>query len=162
MLRTKSLIKLILRMTFFGALLGGAMGLLVIALFGAGFFSPAGIHYIQLMQSELFKGTLLGGATGLVLALYAGLLHRNTYKPQLFRYAMAIVALAASLILVDPPITLRFLLDDIAALPGLFGYMGYDASFGIVLLASVGKHGLFALMAYFCAGRYLSDSAPRR
>ncbi len=161
MLRTKSLIKLILRMTAFGLVLGAVMGLLIIALFGVDFFAPAGILYIQLMQSELLTGALLGSVTGLAMALYAGLLHRQVHRPQLFRYALAIVALAASLILVEPPVRLNFLLDDIAAMPGLFDYIGYDASFGIALLASVGKHALFALVACFCASRYLAETAPR-
>ena len=158
MRRAIPLLKMILRMAVFGAMLGAGLGLLAIALFGETVPAPQSHFFARIMRSELLTGAILGAATGLAMALYTALLHRDRRNPRSFRQALVIVATAASLALIEAPLGLSFVVDEAAPLRDLIAFISYDSVFALLLLAAIGKHAVFALMAWQASGSYLKEA----
>lgn len=157
MWRSIPLLKIILRTTVFGLVLGSVEFMLKTQLPWFGY--PAGSLFPLDGLSALKDSLTLGLALGIALALYAGLLHRTVTKPILFRFAFLILGVMGSLLLVQPPFHLPFLLDELGSFGGLIGFASYEPWMGLLLLLTFAKHMAIAMMSLYAASRFLRDGA---
>jgi len=151
------LIKLVLRTTVFGLVLGAVEFLLKTQLpwFGypAASMFPANANGALALRDSL----TLGLALGIALAVYAGLLHRTIVKPVLFRFALLILGTIVSLLLVQPPLHLPYLLNELASIDQLIAYASYEPWMALLLVLTFAKHAVIGLMSLYAADRYMRD-----
>lgn len=157
MWRLIPLAKMALRLTVFGLLMGSVEFLLKTQLPWFGY--PAASLFPADGLPALKEGLTLGLALGISFAVYAGLLHRTVVKPVLFRFALVILGTAVSLLLVQPPFHLSFLLDELGAFSELIRFASYEPWMALLLLLSVAKHVAIGLMSLYAAGRYIRDAS---
>ncbi|MCY3779691.1 MAG: hypothetical protein OXG78_05230 [Chloroflexi bacterium] len=155
MWRSIPLLKMVLRTTAFGLVLGSVEFMLKTQLPWFGY--PAGSLFPLDGLSALKDSLTLGLALGIGLAVYAGLLHRTVYKPILFRFACVILGVMVSLLLVQPPFHLSFLLDELGTFGSLIRFASYEPWIALLLLLTVAKHVAIGMTSLFAASRYLRD-----
>lgn len=149
--------KMILRMIVFGLVLRVSEMLLLEGL--PWFGNSSSGDYITWLPMTLIEGLQLGLALGIPMALYTGLLHRNSYKPELFRFALVIIGLTISLLLIQLPFHLSYLLDHLGPLSDWIGYLYYEPLLAIFVAIAVAKHLAIGLMSLCAASRYLRDAS---
>jgi hypothetical protein len=147
--------KMILRMTVFGLVLGSVEFILKTQLPWFGY--PAASMFPADGLLALKDNLTLGLALGIPMAVYAGLLHRTIVKPVLFRFALVILGTTVSLMLVQPPFHLSFLLDKLGAFSGLISFASYEPWMALLLVLTFAKHVAIGLMSLYAASRYLQD-----
>ena len=103
MWRAIPLIKIVLRMVAFGALLGASLGLVTVVAFESTVPEPKSQYQLQIVLGGVKDGVLLAGLAGIAMASYAGIVHRTVHKPAHFRFAMLIVATIVTLVVVQHP-----------------------------------------------------------
>ena len=123
------------------------------------FGNPPSGDYATGLTTTVKEGLLLGLGLGIALAVYAGLLHRHTYKPVLFRFALVIVGMTVSLLLVQPPFHLSYLLDFIDSPSDLLDLARFDPWIALFIMLSFAKHVAIGMMSLYAAGRYLGDAS---
>lgn len=146
-----------LRMTVFGLLLGALEFMLKTQLPWFGY--PAESFFFVDGLPALKDSLTLGLALGIPFVVYAGVLHRTVVKQAMFRFALVILGTVESLLLVQPPFHLSFLLDELGAFSGLIRFASYEPWMALLLLLSVAKHVAIGLMSLYAAGRYLRDAS---
>ena len=94
---------------------------------------------------------------GIGNGFYARVLHRRVSRPALFRFALVILGLTASLALVQAPFHPTFLFHELGPLSGLINFAGREPwIYGLLLLTLV-KHVAIGLMSLYAAGRFLHE-----
>lgn len=157
MWRIMPLSKMVLRMIVFGLVLRLSEMLLLEGL--PWFGDPPSGDYTSGLPLIINEGLLLGLALGIPMVVYAGILHRNVHKPALFRLALAIVGLTASLLLVQFPFHLSYLLDQLGPLSDWIDFVRYEPWMALLFGLTIVKHAAIGLMSLYAASRYLHDAS---
>ncbi len=156
MWRAIPLAKIVPRMIVFGLVLKLSELLLLEGL--PWFGHPPSGDYATGVPLIVKEGLLLGLALGIPTVVYAGILHRNIYKPALFRFAVVIIGLTASLLLVQMPFHLSYLLDELGPLSDWIDFVRYEPWMALFFILTVAKHVVIGLMSLYAAGRYIDDA----
>lgn len=157
MWRLMPLSKMVLRMIVFGFVLKAGELLLMEGL--PWFGGPPPGDYAARAPMMAKDGLLLGLALGISMAVYAGILHRHVHKPALFHLALAIVGLTASLLLVQFPFHLSYLLDQLGPLSDWIDFLRYEPWMVMLFGLTIAKHAAIGLMSLYAASRYLQDAS---
>lgn len=163
MWRVRPLAKIVLRMLFFGLILGLALGMLTIVAFRSSIPAPPPYYYQRIMLGEVVNGAILGLLIGLAMASYAGIVHRSIHKPPHFRFAMLIVATIASLAVVQRPFHIVSLGEFGIPLVDWVIWALRDADPVLIALffATIAKHIAIGLISLHVASRYLSEASAQ-
>ncbi len=153
MWRTIPLTKIVLRMLVFGAVLGLLLGLLTKFAFDSTIPAPRSFYLPQIIKGGVFDGVILGALIGIALALYAGVLHRTSHKPHLFKFAFVIIATIGSLAIVQQP----FHIGTLAEIGFDWSWALLDSVLRTIIIVTVLKHVAFGLASLFVASRYLHE-----
>lgn len=160
MWRAIPLAKILLRMAAFGAVLGAALGLLLIIAFESTLPETESI-YPQIILSYAVHGLILGGLVGVAMALYAAVAHRSIHKPAHFRFAMLIVATIVSLAVVQQPFHIVFF-AELGTASWLNWVIRYaDPGMIAMLVGTIAKHVAIGMMSLFVAGKYLREASAQ-
>ena len=161
MWRAIPLIKIVLRMVAFGALLGASLGLVTVVAFESTVPEPKSQYQLQIVLGGVKDGVVLAGLAGIAMASYAGIVHRTVHKPAHFRFAMLIVATIVTLVVVQHPFHIVSLSEFGIRLVDWVPWALREADPVLIPLffATIAKHVAIGLMSLYAASRYLRDAS---
>ena len=161
MWRTIPLVKVVLWMTVFGAILGALFGIPTLIAFESVLPAPRSYYIPRIAIGVVTDGILLGALTGIAMALYAAVAHRSIHRPSLFRFAMLIVATTVSIAVVQQPFHIVTLTEFGIPLRDWLHAATTDESLGTLLLGTIAKHTAIGLMSLYLARKYMRENAER-
>lgn len=162
MYRAKPLIKIVLRMVVFGAVLGLSLGSLLILALDSTLPLPRAFYHRVIITELFVDGVILGGLIGVAMALYAAVAHRRIHKPLHFRFAMLIVSTIVTLAVVQKPFHIMIMTSSELGVEGFAWALQYADSVLLTLyFGTIAKHVAIGLMSLFVAGRYLREASAQ-